>query len=119
MGSKGAERANFSEWMEETCSVRVTNRRREKFFVSNSGGVAVVGLYDPAELLLATDAALELRSKGLVQNLIVHADTSMRTGGIVVPDPCPDDVVQLIFAEAHEIIETFVLEGADEGFDEG
>ena len=34
-----------------------------------------------------------------------------------MPDPCPNDVIQLLLTEAHEVIEAFVLERTNERFD--
>ena len=105
LGSAGAERVIFFEWTEEVSSVRVTNRRGDKFLGSGLSDVAVVGFDDAAELLFAADASAELWPKGFVQYLVVHADTPVRTNGIVMPDPGPHDIVQLLLAEAHKVIE--------------
>ena len=74
-----AERANIFSKVKEVCSVRMRNRCKDKFFKRNLDGVAIVGLDDAAELLLATNASGELGSKGFVQHLVVHADTPMRS----------------------------------------
>ena len=114
-----SEWVNFFAQAEEVCSVRVTNRRKDKFFGRDLSGVAVVRLDDAAELGFTSNASSELGSKGLVENLVTHSDPSMRTDGVVVPDPCPDDVMQLLLTETHEVVEAFVLECTDERFDEG
>ena len=78
MSSTGAERVNFFERMEEASSVRATNLRGGKSFGRSLSGVAVVGFDDAAKLVLASNASGELGPEGLVQNLVVYADTPMR-----------------------------------------
>ena len=78
VSSTGAERVIFLEWTEEVFSVRCTGRHGDEFVGRSLGGVAVIRIYDAAELLFAAHASSELRSKGIVQHLVVHADTPMR-----------------------------------------
>ena len=111
------EWVNFFAQAEEVCSVRVTNRRKDKFFGRSLRRVAIVRLDDAAELLLAANSSGELGSEGFVQDLVVHADTSMGAKGVVMSDPRPNDVIQLLLTEAHEVIEAFVLERTNERFD--
>ena len=113
-GSEDAKTTNFFEQTKEASWVQCTNRGGVSFRRRNSGGVAIVGLDDVAQLLFASDASAELRPEGLVQNFVVRTDSPMRTDGIVMPDPCPNGVVELFLTEAHEAIEAFVLERADE-----
>ena len=109
-GSRDSKRANFFERMEKVCSALCTIYRAGKFFRRGLCGVAVVRLDDAAELLLASNATSQLRSKGFVQNLVVHADTPMWSFRVIVPEPRSDDIVELLLTEAHEVIEAFVFE---------
>ena len=74
-----------SEWMnffvetDEVCSARVTNCRGDELFERDLSRVAIVGLDDAAELLLATNASGKLGPEGLVEHLVVHPDSSMRS----------------------------------------
>ena len=79
-----AERVNFFSETEEVRSVRMTNRQGDEFFGRDLSGVAIVRLDDAAEFALAPNAPGELGPEGLVQHLVVHADPSMRTNGVVV-----------------------------------
>ena len=74
-----AEGLNFLSETEEVPSVRMTNRRTDKFFERSLSRVAIVGLDDAAEFSLAPNASGELRLESLVQHLVVHADTSVRS----------------------------------------
>jgi len=49
-----------------------------------------------------------------VQNFVVHAYAAVRPLGVVVTDPGARDVIELVPTEAHEVVEAFPFDGADE-----
>ena len=70
---------------------------------------ALVGLDEPSELLLATNPAGESRCEIYIQDVVVYSYSSVRPFGVVVADPCPVDVIDLVQTEAHEMIQAFSL----------
>ena len=110
---------NFFVETDEVCSARVTSRRGDELLERDLSRVAIVRLDDAAEFALALNASGELGPEILVENLVTHSDTSVRTDRVVVPNTCPNDVSQLLLTEAHEVIETLMFECTDERFDEG
>ena len=76
--------------------------------------VTVVRGDDPTELPLAPDGAEGLRSKRTVKDIVINPSASMRSLRVVVLDPRPSDVVELAAPEAHEMIQAFPFQRADE-----
>ncbi len=70
---------------------------------------AVVGLDEPSELLFATNAAGDFRSEISIKDVVVYSDSSVRSLGVVILHPCPVDVIDLIQAEAHEMVQAFAF----------
>ena len=66
---------------------------------------AVVRLDEAAQLLFAANFAGTSWAKASVEDIVVHADSSMRPFGVVVVDPAVDNVVELVAAKAHEMVQ--------------
>ena len=82
-------------------------------------GVSIVGLDESAKLLLAADRSVASRLEGSIQYFVFHVQAPVRPLRIVVADPGARNVIELVPAEAHEVIEAFAFHCADEGLGEG
>lgn len=85
----------------------------------DSRRIAGVGCDDAAELAARTDRAVTGGAEIDLQHVVANAPPTVRALGVVMAHPGPQDVVELRPAEADEEIQTFALDGADEGLGEG
>ncbi len=77
---------------------------------------AIVLANDASEFGAAADLAFGFRRKVFVEYRVVAANPSMGSMLVVMLEPRSYDVVQLVFAEAHEVIQTFAFQRPDETF---
>ena len=71
---------------------------------------AIVRADDPAELLFAFHLAFELGLEVYIKNAIPSVLSAMWTFRIVVSNPSPCDVVQMVYAETEGV---FIITGHD------
>ena len=85
----------------------------------HSRRVAGVGCDDAAKLAPPAYQAVAGGAEVEVQHVVPDFPPTMRALGVVMEHPGPQDVVELCAAEADEEIQTFALDGRDEGLGEG
>ena len=66
---------------------------------------AVIALQDPTEFALATNTSFRLWDEGRIQDSVVSTDTAMGPLLVIMFEPHANDVVELSFTEADEIIQ--------------
>lgn len=81
-------------------------------------GLTIVGLDDTTEVLLAANSTLQLRSEGLIEDFVLHAQPPMWAQCVVIGGQGCFDVVELGEAEADKVVQTFPLMGFDPRFRE-
>lgn len=81
--------------------------------------LAGVGCDNTAKLTIAPDRAVAHGPKIDLQHIVTDTPSTMRALGVVMAHPSAEDVVELRPAEADEKIQTFALDGTDEGLSEG
>ena len=71
-----------------------------------------------AKLFVAFHFAFDRGLEVYIKNTIPNVLSTMRALGVVVSNPRPCDVMQMINTEAHQVIQTFTFQGTDERFTE-
>jgi hypothetical protein len=82
-------------------------------------GFSIVLLDDATEHVAAAEGASGSRCEAWIKHPIPHANSPMRSAGVVVVDPASYNVVQLARGKDEEVVEALALELADNGLDEG
>ena len=60
-------------------------------------------------MFLATNAAGDCWSEINIEDVVVDSDSSVRPFGVVILHPCPIDVIDLVQAEAKEMVQTLAF----------
>ena len=85
----------------------------------HSRRIAGVGCDNTAKLAPAADRAIADGPEIDLQHIVSDTPSTVRALGVVMAHPSAQDVVELRPAEANEEIQTFALDGTDEGLGEG
>lgn len=81
--------------------------------------VAVVLANDAFEFGPAADLAFGHRHEAVVEHGVAAADSAMASVSVIMSEPGSYNVVQLVSAEAHEVIQAFAFQCSNETFAEG
>ena len=79
-------------------------------------GVAVILANDLSKFGTAADYALGYWDKVFIQHRVVASHPSMGSVFVIMSEPGLYEVVRLVFAPAHEVIQTFAFQRPDETF---